>query len=336
MTAAELRALLADVPDATVVPAPEDVATIDAAVRYLESDAAITSIAVDTYWPKWASPWWQMTLLWELGLAQRIPARVVRAMVDGLNALPLHIFPIRPDEWPPGSDPRRDISCHCALGTMDQVLTACGVDVDAELPWVRPWFERYQMADGGLNCDDAAYAVTDECPSSMVGTVAAFEAMLRRGDGAFVARAAAFLIDRQLRLGSPTRHNAEERDAALAWTQLTFPRFYYYDVLRGLAALVRWATQLTKTIPVAAISDVVRALVAQSRDGTLVVGRQAYAAIGTWAYDPDGTWTRKPKGGHFPLLDATSRIGGKSAALTRSWQDTRRSLVALIDAGRVA
>ena len=135
-------------------------------------------------------------------------------MVGGLHALPLHIFLIQPDEWPPGADRARDGSCHCALGSMDQVLAACGVDVDAELPWIRPWFERYQMRDGGLNCDASAYLVHDECPSSMVGTVAPFEAMLPRGDGPFVERAAAFLIDRQLRLGSATRHNAEEHDAA--------------------------------------------------------------------------------------------------------------------------
>lgn len=58
-------------------------------VRYLDSDAAVRSIEADTYWPKWDSPWWHMLLLWELGEAQRIPARVVRAMVDGLEALPL-------------------------------------------------------------------------------------------------------------------------------------------------------------------------------------------------------------------------------------------------------
>ena len=51
-----------------------------------------------------------------------------------------------------------------------QIIAACGVEVDRALPWARPWFVRYQMSDGGLNCDSDAYLVTDECPSSMVGT----------------------------------------------------------------------------------------------------------------------------------------------------------------------
>jgi len=42
---------------------------------------------------------------------------------------------------------------------MYQVLVACGVDVDQVVPWVRPWFLRYQLPDGGLNCDEQAYAV---------------------------------------------------------------------------------------------------------------------------------------------------------------------------------
>jgi hypothetical protein len=54
------------------------------------------------------------------------------------------------------------------------------------------------MRDGGLNCDETAYLVEDECPSSMVGTVAGFEAMLRRGPGDFVDRAAGFLVGRRL------------------------------------------------------------------------------------------------------------------------------------------
>ena len=62
-------------------------------------------------------------------------------------------LPDPPGRVPGGADPHRDVSCHCALGSIHQVLAACGVDVDRALPWIRPWFVRYQMADGGLNCD---------------------------------------------------------------------------------------------------------------------------------------------------------------------------------------
>ena len=101
---------------------------------------------------------------------------------------------------------------------MAPLLLECGIDVDRALPWVRDWFVRYQMTDGGLNCDDAAYRVTNETPSSMVGTIAPFEAMLaltersaRPEDLAFLDRAADFLVTRRLARGSDSVHNAEER-----------------------------------------------------------------------------------------------------------------------------
>src|SRR5262249_25048269 len=140
----------------------------------------------------------------------------------------------------------------------------------------------YQMADGGLNCDEGAYFVTGECPSSMVATVASLEAMLR-GDArtseqrAFVDRAARVLIDRALVHGSPTVYNAEERVAAAAWPALAFPRFYFYDVLRGLAALVRWAEATGQAIPAAAVAAAVAAIVERAPDGVARVARAAHA-----------------------------------------------------------
>jgi hypothetical protein len=235
----QLRARLAGVPAPALTPAPAVEHAIAASVAYLSSDAALRSLEVDPYWPKWDSPWWHMRLLHELDEAPRIPARTAAAMVASLDRLPLHSFPIQPGEAPPGTDLSRDITCHCALGSMYQVLAACGVDVDRALPWIVPWFVRYQMADGGLSCDEHAYLRTDECPSSMVGTIAPFEAMLGRGQpDPFLDRGARFLIERTLSQGSSTVHNAVERERAPAWRLPCFPRFYFYDVLRGLAALV--------------------------------------------------------------------------------------------------
>ena len=62
-----------------------------------------------------------------------------------LKAL-LHFFPTHPGERPPGTDMHRDVACHCALGCMAHVLAACGVEVWRVLPWVLPWFARYQVA----------------------------------------------------------------------------------------------------------------------------------------------------------------------------------------------
>lgn len=286
-------------------------------VRYLESDAALRSIEADTYWPKWHSPWWHMLLLWELGEAQRIPPACVRAMVDGLNALPLHTFPIRDTDWPPGLDRYRHSTCHCALGSMTQVLLACGVDVDRELPWIKPWFTRYQMRDGGLNCDESAYLVEGECPSSMVGTIAAFEAMLSLDpQSEFVERAAQFLIERKLSLGSQTVHNAEERAREPDWRKVTFPRFYFYDVLRGASALVRWARVMGRPVPTEIIEQ---ATAGVTSDGVVRVQRRAFAQCGTWRQIED-RWERAPHASTFPLLDAVSVIGAPAPVLTRQIQ----------------
>lgn len=333
MTPTELRDALRAIPDVDV-PAP--LTALDASVAYLASDAALASLAEDPYWPKWDTPWWHMLLLWELGEARRIPARTVRAMVAALDALPLHTFPLRPEDWPPGLDHARHASCHCAIGSIDQVLTACGVDVDAELPWIATWFARYQMRDGGYSCDEAAYGVADECPSSMVGTIAPFEAMLRRGPSDVVERGARFLVERALVRGSDTRHNAEEREAAPQWLAPAFPRFYFYDVLRGLTALVRWATVMRRAVPVAAVAPAAAHLATIARDGVVRVGRQAHAGKRTWMRGADGTWIRVRVARSFALLDEVSRVGAPSARLTTEWRATRHALLDLLDGDLVS
>jgi hypothetical protein len=284
-----------------------------------------------------------MLLLLELGEARRIPDRVVRKMVDGLNALPLHIFPIHPEDSPPGADPYRDSSCHCALGCIHQVLVACGVDVDRDVPWSKPWFIRYQMADGGLNCDSSAYLVEGECPSSMVGTVAPFEAMLL-GDPAawtpeqvgFVDRAAGFLVERRLMLGSRSVHNGVERDREPSWRAPCFPRFYFYDVLRGASALVRWSAITGARLPLHAVRGVVDHLVAAFPDGIVRLGRRSFEGVGTRVRTESGAWVRNPLASTFPLLETVSVVGQACPFSTRQWTATRRTLLELIDRGQIA
>src|SRR5687768_12234609 len=127
---------------------------ISSLLRYLASDEAQAAIDANVYWPKWNSPWWHFTLLNEMGLAKQIPERAIRKMVEGLSTFPVKIFPIHPGDCPPGMDPVLDTQCHCGNGNIYQALFAWGVDVDRELPWLRSWFLRYQLPDGGLNCDN--------------------------------------------------------------------------------------------------------------------------------------------------------------------------------------
>ena len=303
---------------------------IDGSVAYLGSDAAQRSLEIDPYWPKWDSPWWHMLALHELGEARRIPARAVTAMVAALDRQ-LHVFPYRPEEQIK-VDRHRDYACHCAHGAMAQVLTACGVDVRRALPWVRPWFVRYQMADGGLSCDESAYLVSGECPSSMVGTVGPLEAMLvddhwTPEERAFVDRAAAFLVARGLLRGSTTVHNADEITSAAAWPAPAFPRFYFYDVLRGLAALVRWAEATGSPMPDAVVRPVADNLAARWPDGVVRIERRAYDFHRTTVL-PTADRSPSPRGptSTFPLLEAASVVGEPSEALTRQWAWVRSRL----------
>ncbi len=332
-TVAELAERLTTVP---IVELPLDdtvLALVDDTVARLTSADALAAVELDPYWPKWDGPWWEMLTLYELGLADRIPPAITQAMVAALAALPIHDFPIHEHEWPPGADRRRHTSCHCALGCIDSVLAACGVDVDRALPWIAPWHARYQLADGGYNCDETAYLAVGECPSSMVGTVALFEAMIRRGPGEACDRAAAMLVDRQLVHGSATVHNAAERESALAWGALCFPRFYFYDVLRGAAALARWAVAHERPLPHAAIAPAVEHLLAIAGDGVVRIGRAAWQGKQTWTAT-DG-WQARHLAASTPLLAAVSRVGDVSPALTRQWAALRRDLQTLVAAGRL-
>ena len=340
-TPAHLLDRLAGVPTPALPMSPAVAAGVDDSVRYLGSDAARRSIEWDVYWPKWHAPWWHMLLLFELGEARRIPEAATRWMLDGLKALKVKTFPFSAADLPPGGDIMKDSVCHCALGCIYQVLAATGVDVDAELPWIEQWFLRYQLEDGGLNCDNGSYLVEGEVPSSMVGTVAPLEAMLlgnltsqpRVDRQRFVDRAGAFLIDRRLVLGSRTRHNASERAREPIWLMPCFPRFYLYDVVRGLSALARWAELQEAYVPLSALEPAVSHLLREFPDGVVRLQRRAFDGAETRVFK-QGQWTWDPST-TFPLLEASSIIGDASPSLTRQWSDARQSLLRLLDAKQI-
>ena len=301
---------------------------LEASIRYLKSEKALKSLALDAYWPKWDSPWWHMLLLHEMRMTKEIPDAVITAYVEAINRIPLKIFPIHPEDMPPGIDPYRGSPCHCQLGNVYQVLAGRGVDVDKEVPWIRPWFLRYQMNDGGLNCDNDAYLVKDETPSSMVGTIAAFEAVLlytnrewTSSEITFLDKAAQFLIHRKLILGSATKHNAVEQKSAEEWVKLCFPRYYLYDVLRGLNAILIWSEKFKTKIPVEAVEETVRHISKRFPNGQLQNERYSYAGAGTLLPGPDGEWLRRQPATFFPLLNKVSELGRVSPFLTKQWQE---------------
>ncbi len=302
-------------------------------IEYLNSPEAIKSIEADPYWPKWNSTWWHMLLLFEMGEAKQIPLNVVESYVAALSKTPLKIFPINPEDMPIGVDPYRESPCHCQLGNVYQVLSACGVDVDSVLPWLRPWFLRYQMADGGLSCDNEAYLVKDEVPSSMVGTIAVFEAILlytnrdfTTEEKQFLKKGAEFLIGRQLMYGSNTKHNAAERKSAELWMKLCFPRFYLYDVLRGLTALLKYSEKTGDFVPVSSIREVVKHLNQRFPNDKIIIERKSYEGVGTILQTQSGEWILRQPATLFPLLTTVSQIGEESPFLTKQWLEAKSIL----------
>ncbi len=306
---------------------------IENSVQYLNSNHAIKTVTADAYWPKWNSPWWHMLLLHEMRETHQIPDTIVEAYVASLNRIPFKIFPVHTHEMPEGVDPYRGSPCHCQVGNVYQVLAKRGVDVDQELPWMRPWFLRYQMPDGGLNCDNEAYLAKDEVPSSMVGTIAVFEAVLlytsrpfTTEEKSFLDRGAQFLMKRKLMLGSDTKHNASKRESAKNWGKLCFPRYYFYDVLRGLNALTSWAEKTGQSLPKVAIQEAVESMQKQFPTGSVRIGRHSYEGTETILQSETGEWIRRQPATFFPLLSKVSEIGSVSPFLSKQWTDCRERI----------
>jgi hypothetical protein len=323
------RAAILDAAARAPPPAPRPELSLDETLAFLGSAAALASLDEDPYWPKWDGPWWRMMLLYEMGLAARIPRACVERLVARMKVHYLTFFPLRIEELPPGKDMLRNVSCHCQLGTGYRLLSACGVDVDAELPWIRPWFLKYQLPDGGLNCDEAAYT-RPEPHSSIVSTLPPLEAVLSCAalspeEERFLDRGAEYLLARRLfrsaRTGevigggpaSPAPSDVRRpKKGAIGerWTRLSFPRFYQYDLLRGLTFLAGWAERRGRTLPADAIAEAVARVVPEPR-------RRVFDDETRTLRGPD--WGARQPATTFPLLE---RASAEDAWLRNEWRET--------------
>ena len=302
---------------------------------YLVSPEALASIKIDPYWPKWDSPWWHMMLLHEMGLTESIPSEAINWMLDFMEQHYLKSFPFKEEDVPAGLDPLSNIACHCQLGTMHQLLKCYGVE-EARLAWLREWYLRYKLPDGGLNCDEAAY-LKPKPKSSVVSTLPPLEAMLAYGDElskeelSFLDDGARYLIERKLFRSATTGAIMDE-----AWLKLCFPRFYHYDILRGLSFLLKWSRLREQFLPATAIVEAVRLIDDAFPDGLVSPGRQCFAGASSRFYNPEtGSWSRQPARS-FPLLEEVSREGSVSPYLTEVWQEARVNLASLLEAGLIS
>jgi hypothetical protein len=298
---------------------------------YLSSKEALRSIECDPYWPKWDSPWWHMSLLYEMNLAKEIPAAVVLKMVQTLKSHYLPVFPISEDEIPHGTDPYRKIACLCAVGNMYQILFNAGVDVDRELPWMRDWFLRYQLPDGGLNCDEKAY--TKPVPkSSIVTTLSCLEAVLfcrnrelAQTEIAFLNRGANYLLRQQLFRKSSTGEVIDPN-----WLEIRFPRFYEYDFLRGYYFLEKWRQQSGFSIPDKLVDEVEELVSKQVTSEGIKLKR--YNLFDKRSYNPatDGTWAWGVAT-EIDLMKLVSFDGAICEPLSTKWDEIKPKVGKVID-----
>ena len=311
-------------------------------VTYLNSDQAIKSIELDPYWPKWDSPWWHMSLLYEMGYASYIPDHIIQLILDMMNSHYLKFFPIHEHELPVGINPYTRIPCHCQLGNMYQILRSKRPDVDDVLPWIRPWFLKYQLPDGGLNCEDDAYRISMK--SSIASSLPVFEAMmmcaeetgLSEEEDVFLDKAAAYVIDHRL------IHKLTGELMDPDFLKLQFPRYYSYDLLRGLHFITRWrnyrkiskakVANMNSTIAgdidtnSASVEDVIaygiEILQSKLKEGMLSVERSDLAGVRSRNIDDMGEWSIRTPASRFQLLDEVGAIDSPSIFLTHQFEQT--------------
>mgnify|MGYP001498731682 CR=1 FL=1 len=197
---------------------------LQSSAAYLRSGAAFASIGRDPYWPKWDSPWWHVFALREAGHPELVPREILVALVEKSARHYLPFFPRAPEVLPAGKSARTDVMCFCALGSL--LVAADGV---ATIPWADDFIARYQLSDGGWNCDEQSSV------SSIVSTVPVLEYLAGRPDlKPLLERGLTFLRERSLFKSKRTGAVINPH-----WLLPSLPRFYEYDVLRGLSLFAR-------------------------------------------------------------------------------------------------
>ncbi len=189
----------------------------------------------DCYWPKWRATVWPLILLAELGMPGDHP-RIRRACEYFLKTMDG-----QDRSWPPRKYPDGDLTGYrllwepCVTGNMARTLVEFGYGDDPRVREMFEWLVRYQLPDGGWNCEVGGWG-KEVCHSSFMSTVEplwAFSSLEpekwpKSGRDA-VARACEFLLMHRLFKSDHTGKVINEE-----WTRLHFPLFYFYDVLHGL------------------------------------------------------------------------------------------------------
>lgn len=119
-------------------------------------------------------------------------------------------------------------------------------------------------------------------------------------EAVFLDEGARYLIEHRLVC---SKQNGDVID--MEWLKPCFPRFFEYDILRGMSFLAEWSRRRNKLLPVWLFREGLERLNSSMTAEGLQVGRQVF--------DPQGPWG----GRTFSLLEATADIGVVSPYLTR-------------------
>ncbi|GAB4274972.1 MAG: hypothetical protein Kow0029_15720 [Candidatus Rifleibacteriota bacterium] len=215
----------------------------------LASDQASTMIERDVYWPKWDSPWWYFLLLEETDRLADVPVEKFKELLVCADRQYLHTFPVKEEEFPENLNPYTEIVCFCFLGSLMRLASKVDFDVFAWLPWAKDWLKRYQLPDGGYNCDESAYLGSGK--GSVVSTAVMLEGMLAyvkyTGNyeefGKNIEKAVAYLLKHYL-----YQSTKGEDIPGVEWDKIIFPLFYEYDFARGLEAVLDFVLQTGKKV----------------------------------------------------------------------------------------
>ncbi len=234
-----LRDLLArSESDAEVIAARDSIASWSPVAGLLDEQHpdGYWGFAEEPYWPKWKASVWQLILLAELGLRGSHP-QVRKGCEHFLN-----IAGSQNRSWPPPDS--ADVSTSwglwepCVTGNMARTLTVFGYDEDPVVKDMFEWLVRYQLPDGGWNCETGEWG-KEVCHSSFMSTIEplwAFSSLPRglwpKGGRDAVDRAVEFMLMHRLFKSDKTGKVIHEE-----WTKLHFPLFYFYDILHGLRVL---------------------------------------------------------------------------------------------------
>ncbi len=107
-----------------------------------------------------------------------------------------------------------------------------------------------------------------------------------------------------------------------AWLRLAFPRFYEYDVLRGLAFVAAWSRLRGKSLPETAVAEAAAAVRVHETPAGVAPQRRAWEGAGTLMAGPAWTWAPGAAAA-FPLLTAVGVPGVADPSLTRQWRACR-------------